>query len=81
MSIGDRSMSVELCLAILRPVLPGCCGGPCIAALAAAKVASPAVGRAPCELICEERFVTLDLSRLGPQRLAENRPIIEENVV
>lgn len=42
---------------------------------------SPAVGRALSELICEGRYVTLDLSRLGPERLAENRPVIEENVV
>lgn len=42
---------------------------------------SPAVGRALAELICEGRYVTLDLSRLGPERLAENRPVIEENVV
>ncbi len=42
---------------------------------------APAVGRALAELIVTGRFQTLDLSRLGWQRILEGRPIIEKNVV
>jgi len=42
---------------------------------------SPAVGRALAELILEGRYVTLDLSRFGVERVAAGQPIIEENVV
>ena len=42
---------------------------------------SPAVGRALSELIAEGRYVTLDLSRFGYERIAKNEPIVEENVV
>lgn len=42
---------------------------------------SPAVGRALSELIIHGGFRTLDLSRMGWQRILNNRPIIERNVV
>ena len=42
---------------------------------------SPAVGRAVAELVVDGRFRTLDLSELGPERLAANRPVVEKNVV
>lgn len=42
---------------------------------------SPAVGRALAELLTEGRYVTLDLSRFGFERIAAGQPIIEENVV
>jgi glycine/D-amino acid oxidase-like deaminating enzyme len=42
---------------------------------------SPAVGRAVAELVVDGRFRTLDLSELGPERLAANRPVMEKNVV
>lgn len=42
---------------------------------------SPAVGRALAELISEGRFVTLDLSRFGFDRIAAGQPVVEENVV
>ena len=41
----------------------------------------PAVGRAQAELIVHGGFRTLDLSRLGWQRILDNEPIIEKNVV
>ena len=42
---------------------------------------SPAVGRAIAELIVHERFVTLDLSALGFERIAGGRPVAERNVI
>lgn len=42
---------------------------------------SPAVGRALSELIVHGQFRTLDLRRMGWQRILEGRPIIEKNVV
>lgn len=42
---------------------------------------SPAVGRGLAELILHGRWMTLDLSPLGYERVAEKRPIIERNVV
>jgi glycine/D-amino acid oxidase-like deaminating enzyme len=42
---------------------------------------SPAVGRGLAELILEGRFRSLDLTPLSFDRLIENRPMIERNVV
>jgi glycine/D-amino acid oxidase-like deaminating enzyme len=42
---------------------------------------SPATGRGVAELIADGGFVTLDLAPLGWQRLLENRPMWERNVV
>ena len=42
---------------------------------------APAVGRGLAELIVHGRYVSLDLSPLGYQRIAERRPLVEENVV
>jgi len=42
---------------------------------------SPAVGRAIAELIVHERFVTLDLSALGFERIAGGTPVAERNVI
>ena len=42
---------------------------------------SPAVGRALSELILYGAFRTLDLSRCGWQRVIENKPLLEINVV
>src|SRR4029079_17266208 len=42
---------------------------------------SPAVGRAIAELIVHERFVTLDLSALGVERIAGGAPVAERNVI
>ena len=41
----------------------------------------PATGRAVSELILNGRYTTLDLSALGWERILENRPIVEKNVV
>jgi glycine/D-amino acid oxidase-like deaminating enzyme len=41
----------------------------------------PATGRGVSELILNGRYVSLDLSSLSWQRLVENRPIVEKNVV
>lgn len=42
---------------------------------------SPAVGRAISELVLDGRFVTLDLTRMGVERILENRPLFELNIV
>ena len=42
---------------------------------------SPATGRGVSELVADGEFTTLDLSPLGWQRLIENRPMWEKNVV
>lgn len=42
---------------------------------------SPAVGRGLSELIVHARYVTLDLSPLGYERIARNAPLVERKVV
>lgn len=42
---------------------------------------APAVGRAITELIIDGRFLTIDLTRLGFDRLITLEPIMEENIV
>jgi glycine/D-amino acid oxidase-like deaminating enzyme len=42
---------------------------------------APVVGRGVAELICHGRFVTLDLSDLSYERIVENRPLLEVNVI
>jgi FAD-dependent oxidoreductase domain-containing protein 1 len=42
---------------------------------------APVVSRGVAELICHGRFVTLDLSDLSYNRIAENRPLHELNVI
>ncbi len=42
---------------------------------------SPAVGRGIAELIAHGRYVTLDLSDLGHERIVRNRPLVEANVI
>ncbi len=42
---------------------------------------SPAVGRAVAELIRHGRYLTLDLSPLGLERLRDGHPLVERNVV
>jgi len=42
---------------------------------------SPAVGRALSELLVHGGYRTLDLTRLGYERVLENRPLAESNVV
>jgi FAD-dependent oxidoreductase domain-containing protein 1 len=42
---------------------------------------APVVGRAMAELILHDRFDTLDLSELLFERIAENRPLHEANVI
>jgi glycine/D-amino acid oxidase-like deaminating enzyme len=42
---------------------------------------SPAVGRGIAELIREGRYLSLDLSELGFERILENRPLLERNVI
>jgi hypothetical protein len=42
---------------------------------------SPAAGRAVAELIVHRRFVALDLSLFGYERVAEGRAVRELNVI
>jgi glycine/D-amino acid oxidase-like deaminating enzyme len=42
---------------------------------------APAAGRAIAELIVSGRFETLDLSRLGYRRIAEDAPYRERGIV
>jgi glycine/D-amino acid oxidase-like deaminating enzyme len=42
---------------------------------------APAVGRAIAELIVHGRFVTLDLSTFGFERLVSGTPVVERNVI
>jgi sarcosine oxidase len=42
---------------------------------------SPAVGRAVAELITAGRYQSLDLTRMGIERLLERRPLLELNIV
>ena len=42
---------------------------------------SPAVGRALSELVAHRAYLTLDLSQFGWQRILENQPLLEINVV
>ena len=42
---------------------------------------APAVGRALAELIVHGAFRSLDLSVFAYERIAENRPVIERNVI
>jgi FAD-dependent oxidoreductase domain-containing protein 1 len=42
---------------------------------------APVVSRGIAELICHGRFVTLDLSELSYDRIIENRPLLELNVI
>ncbi|RTL62720.1 MAG: FAD-binding oxidoreductase [Hyphomicrobiales bacterium] len=41
----------------------------------------PAAGRAIAELIADGRFTSIDLTRFGYRRIAENRPLRERNVI
>ena len=42
---------------------------------------APAVGKAIMELLLEERYRTIDLSRFGFERIITNSPIFEQNIV
>jgi glycine/D-amino acid oxidase-like deaminating enzyme len=42
---------------------------------------APAIGRALSELIVDGRFETIDLSRLGYQRVLEGRPCLEVGII
>ena len=42
---------------------------------------APAVGRGLAELVMHGRYTTLDLSPLGYARIADRRPLVEENIV
>lgn len=42
---------------------------------------SPATGRAVAELIAHGRYVSLDLAPFGIDRIADNRPIVERNII
>jgi sarcosine oxidase len=53
----------------------------CVLAHTNITLQSPAVGRAVAELLLEGAYQTLDLSVFHYERLLENRPVIELNVV
>ena len=42
---------------------------------------SPAIGRGLSELMIHGRYLTLDLSPLGHQRVIDNKPLLETNVI
>ena len=42
---------------------------------------SPAAGRAISELILDGKFASIDLTRLGFQRVLQNSPMSEKNVI
>ena len=42
---------------------------------------SPAVGRGVAELLVHGRYLTLDLSEAGFERIAANKPLLEKNVI
>lgn len=42
---------------------------------------SPAVGRGLAELLVHGRYLTLDLSEAGFERIAANKPLLEKNVI
>lgn len=42
---------------------------------------APAVGRALAELIAHDRYESLDLAPLDPQRVLDRRPLLERNVI
>ena len=42
---------------------------------------APAVGRAMAELILDDEFQTIDLSRFGFDRILTNELVFEENVI
>jgi glycine/D-amino acid oxidase-like deaminating enzyme len=42
---------------------------------------SPAVGRAISELVLQGGFKSIDLAAFGFERVLENRPLLEKNVV
>lgn len=42
---------------------------------------APAVGRGLAELLVHGRYMTIDLSALGYARVAQNRPLIERNII
>jgi hypothetical protein len=42
---------------------------------------APAVGRGVAEWIAEGRYISLDLSPLGYQRIIEGRPLREDNII
>ena len=42
---------------------------------------SPAVGRGLSELILHGKYISIDLSPFEMERIVENRPIVEQNVI